>query len=788
MIRYACYAGAFSLLMVLSTGGARLRAAEASPAASEAPSFINDIEPLLTRYGCNSGGCHGKLAGQNGFRLSLRGYAPEQDFTYLVREEHLRRVNVADPESSLLLLKPTGKLPHAGGKVLEANSPAYATLLRWVQAGAPGPQADEKRIARLEVQPRAVSLVPGQQQPLTVKAFYTDGSERDVTWLAKFHSNDAGIASVSAEGNVTALRHGEVSAVVAFDGLVDTTVLTIPYPLETNPQWYAARNNVIDEHVMNKLAALKLEPSDPCDDATFLRRAMLDCIGTLPTSDEVRAFLADPRSDKRARLVESLLERPEFVDYWTLQLGDLLQNRKERDHDVRGVKGVRSLHAWLRTQVAANRPWSEIARDVLTARGTTRENPAVGYFVVTVGERQAHESEVGDSVAQAFLGTRIGCAKCHNHPLEKYTQDDYYHFIAFFSRVVLERKEPKDGPTTLKLGTQHSLNLAREIERLEKETQKVRAENGDPKKIEENEKRIAQLQEEIAKHLAEMPRVSQPRTGKPIPPQPLDRRDLGIEGNGDPREKLVQWMVDPSNELFAGAMVNRLWRHFFAAGLVEPVDDLRATNPPSNRDLWQAMSREFVGSNYNLKHMMRLILTSRTYQLSAETKPSNVTDTRFYSHYYARRLPAEVMLDALSQATQSWENFQGYPQGVRAIQLPGPQIDSYFLTTFGRSDRVTACACERNGDVTLSQLLHLQNSESVQNKVASGDGRLQKLLSESTDDDRLIEELYLNTFSRLPRDDERQAVKGAFQGADRQEVATDLFWALLNAKEFAFNR
>jgi hypothetical protein len=270
-------------------------------------------------------------------------------------------------------------------------------------------------------------------------------------------------------------------------------------------------------------------------------------------------------------------------------------------------------------------------------------------------------------------------------------------------------------------------------------------------------------------------------------PQPLDRKQLNMSGGGDPREQLIGWMIDPNNEQFAGAMVNRLWKHFFATGLVEPVDDLRATNPPSNRELWQAMTKEFVSSNYNLKHVMKLILTSRTYQLSAETKRSNATDTRFYSHYYARRLPAEVMLDALSQSTAVAESFNGYPQGVRAIQLPGPQIDSYFLTTFGRSDRVTACACERNGDVTLSQLLHLQNSENLQSKVAHGEGRLAKLLAESPDDDRLIEELYLNTFSRLPRDDERQNVRAAFQNADRKEVATDLLWALLNAKEFAFN-
>jgi hypothetical protein len=352
--------------------------------------------------------------------------------------------------------------------------------------------------------------------------------------------------------------------------------------------------------------------------------------------------------------------------------------------------------------------------------------------------------------------------------------------------VTLDRKEPKDGVTSLEIGTQHARNLNREIQRVQKEIEKLRQENGDPKEIEGREKQIQKWREEIEKHLGEMPRVTQPRTGKPLPPQPLDRRDLGIAGGSDPREKLVEWMIGPANEHFAGAMVNRLWKHFFAVGLVEPVDDLRATNPPSNRELWQAIVKEFAASNYNLKHVMRLILNSRTYQRSAETTASNATDSRFYSHYYARRLPAEVMLDALCQATASPETFNGYPQGVRAIQLPGPQIDSYFLTTFGRSDRVTACACERNGEVTLSQLLHLQNSENLLNKIQHGAG-LNGLLVKTADDDRLIDELYLATFSRPPRDDERQAVKAAFQGADRKEAATDLLWALLNSKEFAFN-
>ena len=499
--------------------------------------------------------------------------------------------------------------------------------------------------------------------------------------------------------------------------------------------------------MLKKLELLGLPPSDPCTDAEFVRRAFLDACGILPTAAEVRTFLADADPKKREKLVDALLARPEFTDYWALLLGDLFQNRKERDHDVRGVKGVRQFHEWVRKQVAANRPWDELARDVMTASGSNVENPAVGYYIVTVGEhRHAENSEVGESLAQAFLGTRIGCAKCHNHPLERYTQDDFYHFAAYFSRVKLDRKEAKNGPTTLRVS------------------------HPDEK---QNKNPVG---------------VTQPRTGMFMKPQPLDRTASKVDPADDPRAALAKWVTDPSNEYFAGAMVNRVWRHYLGVGLVEPVDDLRATNPPTNPELWAALKADFVKNKYDLRKLMRVVLTSRAYQLSSATRPGNETDARFYSHYYARRLPAEVMLDAICGATEVPEKFDGYPLGLRAVQVPDPGTASYFLRTFGRSERVTACACERVGDVTLPQVLHLQCGEVATGKIGAANGWLAKALKAEPDDDKLLDELFLRTHSRPPSDEVRKQVKAALRDAPRDELFRDLFWAILNSKDFLFNR
>ncbi len=780
---------ALALILAIAVDGFSSSAVrgEAPSFVNDAPSFVNDIVPLLTRLGCNQGACHGKNDGRNGFKLSLRGYAPEWDIERLARESRGRRLNLAFPEQSLVLQKATGRTPHGGGTLIEPGSREYRLLLDWIAAGAPGASGSEPRLEGLAISPGDRTLTVGEQVPLTVNARYSDGSQRDVTWLAQFFTNDATVVDVSPAGVMRAVRHGETAIRAHFRSQVAVSVATIPFEQPIDPDQYASRNNFIDEHAFAKLAALRIPPSPLADDETFVRRAFLDTIGTLPTPQEVTAFVADADPDKRRRLIDALLARPEYVDFWSQQLGDLFQNRKERDHDVRGMKGVRAMHAWLRAQVARNRPWDELARDVLTATGASDEHPQIGYYIVTVGEnRNADQSEVVASVAQAFLGTRIGCAQCHNHPLEKYTQDDYYHFAAYFSPLRLKREDSKKGPTVLS----------------------VASVDGQP----EGGRRRNQN-----KQSAEKIGVVQPRTGKFLAPQALDGTPCEVMPGEDPRLKLAAWMTDPENEHFAGAMVNRIWRHYLGVGLVEPVDDLRASNPPSNPALWSALVDEFVSHKYDLKHLMRVILNSRTYQLSSATMAGNVTDSRFYSHYYARRLPAEVLLDAISQATGRPEEFTGYPLGVRAIQLPDPGLESYFLAQFGRSPRVTACACERRSEVTIGQLLQLQNGSGVIEKIKHGEGRLAQLLASAApakdiaapadasaapagrpgfdspnDDTRgsrsIIEQLFLATLSRQPTTAETTAVTSALASDNHhEEVHRDLFWALLNSKEFTFN-
>ena len=715
--------------------------------AAEPPSFLNEVMPVLTKAGCNQGACHGKGAGQNGFRLSLRGYAPDEDHRWITREFDGRRIDPAAPAGSLLVTKPTAQVPHEGGKLFGTGSREYQTLRDWVAAGSPGPNPKAATITGFALTPLNAVKKPGETVQLTAFATFSDGTRKDVTWLTKFETNDAAVAEVSPMGLVKAKRNGATGIRAAFLTEVAVAVLAVPFEKPVDDAKFAARNNFIDDAVFAKLKELRIEPSGLSDDAEFLRRVFLDTIGTLPTPAETTAFLADTATDKRVKLIDALLARPEFTDYWTLFLSDLFQNRKERDHDVRGVKGVRQFHAWIRQQVAANRPWDEVARAVLTATGDSTMSPAVGYFVVTVGEhREVEKSEAAESVAQAFLGTRIGCARCHNHPLEKYTQDDFYHFSAFFTRVKLERKDSKTGPTKLVV-SHHDAN--------------------------QNKNPVA---------------VRQPRTNQMLKPQTLDRKSGEVKPTDDPRVKLAAWVTAPTNEAFSGAMVNRVWKHFLGVGLVEPVDDLRATNPPSNPALWKALTAEFVKEKFDLRKLVRAILNSRTYQLTSATTVNNATDGRFYSHYYARRLPAEVLLDALSMATGGSEKFDGYPLGVRAIQVPDPVSASQFLKLFGSSDRVTACACERVGEVTLPQLLNLQNGDGLTNKIGHVDHALMRLLKREPDDAKVTEELFLRTFARRPTTDERAAVTAALASGDPREVVyRDVFWALLNAKEFVFN-
>jgi hypothetical protein len=906
--------GAAEVLVIWNDQTNRVAVTVREAATKAAPSFRQEIEPLLTRAGCNMGACHGKLAGQNGFKLSLRGYAPELDYGWLTDDVGGRRINPAFPEESLLVTKPLGTVPHEGKVRFTEGSRYHHTLVDWIAARAPGPvpmelEADANRLEILSgtgfqpvsgasspsqehgLEARATgkmpvplaasrTLRPGETQQFLTRAHWPDGRIRDVTWLAQFFSNDQTVATVTPDGLVKAIRPGETAIRVHFQGLVEVVRVTIPFTNTVDGWKFTRGQNPVDAPVFAKLRALNLPPSPRCDDATFLRRAMLDTLGTLPTPDEVREFVADRSPDKRNKLVDALFDRPEFADYWTLQLADLFQNRKERDHDVRGAKNVRAFHGWLHGQVAANRPWHELVREVLTASGDAVSHPEIGYYIYLVGEKRSTESDVPDAVAQAFMGTRIGCARCHNHPLEKYTQDDFYHFAAFFDRVTLDRKGPAEGATTLLTMSREERERVQRLEEAEKKLKEAeakllalgyesderppsprpsppgrgrnapaadhstdktaltpptdsranaaqssatavvdvaarqlaspspggegRGEGGRPsispeltKQLEAARKEFGDRQREFAGKKRELeeirqrgPRAWQPRTKRDVKAQPLDRTAMQFTADTDPRAQLSDWLTSTNNPYFAGAMINRLWKHFLGTGLVEPVDDLRASNPPSNPELWALLSREFVGSGYDLHHVMRLILNSRTYQLSARTVRGNETDTRFYSHYYARRLPAEVIADAISAATGVPDKFDGFPVGLRAVQVPEPTVSSYFLTLFGRSERVTACACERSGDVTLPQLLHLQNGDEMNKKIQHPEGRLKALLTSAklaTDKPGLVEELYLVTVGRRPSAAETERVLTQLGEAKPEEVLPDLFWALLNTKEFAFN-
>jgi len=765
--------------------GLLLQAAKAVEPEKDALSFQRDVLPVFTKYGCNQGGCHGKEAGQNGFRLSLRGFAPDWDHEWITRDVNGRRIDFVFPEKSLLVEKASGGVQHEGGTRFRKGSPAWQTLVDWISARAPGPLEDEAMPVALDVTPGKSILQPGDSLSLKVLAREADGSTKDVTWLAQFFSNDEALLEVTPAGKVKARDHGEATVRVHFLNLVQVVRFTMPFEHEVSPELYQEQHNAIDAPLFAKLKALRIPPAEDCGDAEFVRRAYLDTIGVLPTAEEVTAFINDPAEDKRAALADHLLARPEWLDYWTLQLCDVLQNRRERDHDVRGVKGVRSFHTWLRGRLAEGAGWDKITRDVLTSSGDVREHPEIGYFITLIGEhREVEKSDVPDGVAQSFLGTRIGCARCHNHPLERFTQDDFYHFAAFFAKTGLDRKNPQQGGTQLVVESREEKEQKKRI--AESETRLHEAKDAAKPLIE-----IEALQKEIAdhqKHLAELgarpPQVNQPRTHKPIVAQALDGSPIDFSNVADPRETLADWII--ASPEFSGAMVNRLWRHFFAVGLVESVDDLRASNPPSNEELWELLSKEFRDHQFDLRHLMRLILTSRAYQLSSTTRAENKGDHQFFSHYYARRLPAEVLLDAIASATGVPDEFDGYPVGLRAVQLPEPGVSSYFLSLFGRSDRVTACACERSGEVTLPQLLNLRNGDELERRLNAADGRLAALLK-NPDDAAITDTLYLSTLARLPSDAERTLVNISIANDAREAVFLDLFWALLNSKEFTFN-
>lgn len=711
-------------------------------------SFRRHVLPVLTRLGCNSGACHGAQAGKGGLKLSLRGYAPQNDYFVLTRQAGGRRINRLEPALSLLLRKPTLTVPHGGGRRLAVGSLEYQVLAEWIADGCPGPRPDDPILQRLEVLPAEAILKPGQTLQVLVRAWYSDGQSLDVTRWAKFNSTEEGVAAVNDQGEVRGAGYGEAAISVWYANHVALCQVHSPFPQAVDPKLFAEapRNNYIDDLVLKKLAALHLPPSPLCSDQEFIRRVYLDTAGILPTPEEVQHFLSDPRPDKRVRLADALLERPEFVDYWTYKWCDLflVSSRKLP------LPAVWAFYQYLRQSVADNKPWDQLAREILTAQGSNLENGAVNYFV-----RHRDIAELTETTAVTFLGMSVTCCRCHNHPLEKWTQDQYWSLANLFARVG-RRNGDRPGEVILQ-----------------------------------------SLPDGDVLHL---------RRGIPMPPAPLDGAPLSLDSPRDRRQYFADWLTAPNNPWFAPALVNRVWRNFLGRGLVEPEDDFRQTNPPTNGELLDALAKDFIAHKYDVKYLIKTILTSATYQRSSLPLPGNAADDRFYSHYLVRRLPAEVILDTYAQVTGVPTRFDrllvgtsggvtttdAFPLGTRALQLPDTLVVSRFLDSFGRPERSQACSCERMADASVTQALHLNNGQTLNERLRDKNCRLTHWLAEGIRDEEALERLFLLALCRPPTAAERQRLltlmrEGQQTGSSRREVLEDLFWAVLTSREFLFN-
>ncbi|HEY0074527.1 MAG TPA: DUF1549 domain-containing protein [Abditibacteriaceae bacterium] len=703
-------------------------------------SFENDVIPAMARSGCSSGACHGANSGKGGFKLSLRGYAPELDYVSITRQLRGRRISRQAPEKSLLLRKPLLETPHGGGRILTKDSAAYATLLGWLRQGAPGIEAKTPRLTALALSPGDRLFSPKETQQTLVRATFSDGRTYDVTNQALFRSNDEAVAKISESGQITAGTPGSTAVQAKFMDKLAVLRVTVPYPQKVDAAAFKVRNNYVDDAVYAKLQQLNLEPGGPATDSEFVRRVYIDALGTLPTVEEARSFIENQENNKRDKLVEDVLKRPEFASVWALKFADLFLMRKE--HMQR--KNTIALQQWMTNQLRENRPWDKIANDLLTASGSTEEKPETLWYISRQQTRPnnkgwiRHHELTGEIVSQVFLGTRIGCAKCHNHPSEKYTQDDYYHFAALWAQV------NGDG-------------------------------EGDPVPA-----RI------LPKDAGE---VRHPRTNQLMAPQPLDGTNLKVADKEDRRVKFVAWMTQgDGRESFARNIVNRLWARLFGAGIVEPVDDLRSTNPPRNEQLMNALAKDLIEHNYDLKYIIGVMMKSRTYGASATPTKNNRVDTQFFSHYPIRRLPAEELMDAVAQVTGVPDRFASYPVGTRAIELTDVELNSASLDTFGRPIRISPLDCERNNAPSMSQALELFNGEGLQGKLKSGEGRLAQLIKQHKENEPIVEELFLAAFARRPTTPEMTAVLAAIKAApNREEGLQDVLWALINSKEFMFN-
>jgi hypothetical protein len=714
-------------------------------------SFVNDILPVLSKAGCNAGGCHAKPEGQNGFKLSVFAYDPKADYAKIVKDDRGRRVFPARAEESLLLKKPTMAVEHGGGQRFERGSGEYTTILKWIQQGMPYAQAGEARLVDLKVYPAERRYEKGSAQHLLALADYSDGSARDVTRLAEFASNEKEIARVDDAGRVTVGNaSGEGVVIARFMGLVAVSRVTVPPDKALPDSIYAGLpvNNEIDGLVYARLKKLGLAPSEGCMDGEFLRRASLDAIGTLPEPEEVRRFLAEcespagtiaeakegRRQAARNAAIDRLLARPEYSDYWAEKWGDLIRPNPSRV----GVKPVYLLDQWLRESFQENKPYNRFVRDLLTAEGSTHQYGPAALF--------RDKREPGDAsafVSQIFLGVRIECARCHHHPNEKWSQADFYQLAAYFGEV----KRKGQGISAP----------------------------------------ISGLPEHI--WFAPGGEVKNPVTGEVMEPKPLDGPAPKIDRQTDPRRALADWMDRPDNRFFARAIVNRVWASFLGRGIVDPVDDFRASNPPTNEPLLDWLAQDFTGHGYDLKHLMRVILRSRVYQLSSRPNEHNLEDMRNFSRSYRRRLSAETLLDAVSDVTGTPEEFEGLPPGARADETWNNTLHSEFLDAFGRPNPSAEAPCEREVKPSVVQALHLMNANAMQRKIAGSEGRARTLSDGKLGVEGIIDELYLRAYGRRPGAEELAIAKGAFRekGATRRTATEDLMWALLNSAEFVFN-
>jgi hypothetical protein len=706
--------------------------------------FANQIVPIFTKFGCNAGGCHGKASGQNGFKLSLLGFEPEIDFAALVKEARGRRVFPAAPDASLLLVKATGQVAHGGGKRMEPGSDEYKLVRRWIAAGMPHGRAQDPTVTQISVFPEHRILTRHNKQQFAAYAHYSDGSVEDITRRAQYESNDTEIAVVDSQGLVhTQGLSGEAAIMARYQGQVATFRATVPLGAKI-PAYQFPEQTIVDRATRNKWKQLGLVPSELASDEQFIRRVSVDLIGTLPAPEQVRAFVADKDPNKRSHLVDVLLESPEYAYFFANKWADILRVKRRGQADR--AYGTFAFHEWIEQAIARDLPHDEFARAILTASGDEYTCPPSVWYK----ELQNPEQFV-DDIGQVFLGQRMACAQCHHHPFEKWSQDDYWGLAAFFGR--LGRKN-----ILVPGGFQNQPTQIAVVYNLPTGT------------------------------------VQNKRSGQPAPIKPPDAKPFDLPAGEDPRQKLALWLADPKNPFFAKAIANRYWAHFFGRGIVDPLDDMRVTNPPTNPELLDALEKDLIDHKYSLKHLIGTICKSRTYQLSAVPNEFNKHDKQTYARYYPKRMSAEVLFDAVCQVTDSPSSFGGLPQDQhapkRAIMLPDESYSTYFLDVFGRPQRISACECERVNDANLAQALHLLNSDEVQNRLSRPGGRADRLARDKRPDGEKINELFLWAFAHGPNKTQLETALGHItKNAGNKKVAYEnIIWALLNTKEFVFNQ